>query len=118
VSDPNDLGTGPVGSAASRDAEPREYQTVGALHFGSFEGWPENRVQAHIDGRGLFAPHPVLMGVATASLGFLLQMLAHGVTKNTFADPYTIRGALLDEGFDPATLMGTDPKNPGPSNVR
>jgi hypothetical protein len=92
--------------ATSDSWESREYRTVGQIHFKHFEGWPENRVQSHIDGRGLLPSKPLFYGLAagTAGLGLALQALAHRIERDSYKDPYAVRDILLQQKFDQATL--------------
>lgn len=104
------------------DADPgqpwqsREYQTKGQLHFKSFAGWPEDRVQAHIDGRGLLPSREDLIGTAVGTLGlvFPFQALSHRIEYDVYQNPYLVRDVLLGQGFDRATLEGPERRSQTP----
>jgi hypothetical protein len=85
------------------DWSSREMKASGSLHIKHFEGWPESKVQAHIDRHGL-----LLASKWWWLLPFvpLTQMLIHGLTYYSYEDVYGIRDLLLAEGWDPLPLKG------------
>lgn len=93
--------TAPQDSPQSWDS--RERRAVGALHFKHFEGWPEAQVQAHIDPRGLLLHSDLWWIVPVVPLA---QMLAHAADPTGYREVYRIRSLLLEQGWDPAPLLG------------
>ena len=93
--------TDPQDSAQSWDS--RERRAEGALHFKHFEGWPEAKVQAHIDPRGLLLHSDLWWIVPVVPLA---QMLAHAADPTGYREVYRIRSLLLEQGWDPAPLLG------------
>jgi len=81
----------------------REKRADGALHFKHFSGWPEAKVQAHIDPHGLLLHSPLWWLMPVIPLG---QMLAHAADPTGYTEVYTIRDLLLDQGWDKAPLTG------------
>jgi hypothetical protein len=83
--------------------ETREKRATYALHFKHFQGWPQGKVQAHIDKIGLYAGgkdapdiSPVVMGIP-----HLIDYCRHG-----WADVFAIREGLLQQGWYKAALSG------------
>jgi hypothetical protein len=94
--------TNPQDSPDSWDS--REKRADGALHFKHFAGWPEAKVQAHIDPHGLLLHSPLWWLMPVIPLG---QMLAHAADPTGYTEVYAIRDLLLDQGWDKAPLTGT-----------
>lgn len=83
--------------------ESRERRAEGALHFKHFSGWPEAQVQAHIDPYGLLLQSELWWLVPVVPLG---QMIRHGADPTGYAEVHKIRALLLEQGWDPAPLLG------------
>jgi hypothetical protein len=75
-------------AASKEDWSSAEMRAVGSLHFKHFPGWPENKVQAHID-------H--FWGWTT---------VPHWFTYSSYKDPFRARAILLEQGWDRAALLG------------
>lgn len=93
--------TDPQDSPDSWDS--REKRGDGALHFKHFTGWPEEKVQAHIDPHGLLLHNPLWWLMPVIPLG---QLLAHAADPTGYTEVYTIRELLLDQGWDKGPLTG------------
>jgi hypothetical protein len=86
----------------------REKHGVCSLHFKHDKdwGWPETKVQAHIDPFGPFIGS--YLWFATTS-GWM-QAGIHLVTEEEYKNVWAIRDILLGQGWDPATLTSVDRK--------
>ena len=82
----------------------REKRASGALHFKHFSGWPQSKVQAHIDRVGLgFGGgwSPPVLGPIIMGPGHLADYCRHG-----WEDVFGIRKILLEQGWDQQPLSG------------
>lgn len=80
-----------------------EKRATGALHFKHFSNWPEGKVQAHIDQAGLWAGNPYLWWANPVTWS------RHAVDYlfiDSYQDVFGIRNILLQQGWDPDTLLG------------
>lgn len=83
----------------------REKRSTGSLHvkhWGSF-------TEVHIDYYGLVMSDAAWW-FPPAQVG---QMIAHGLSQDSYRDVYRLRGMLLAQGWDRATLLGTSPTPQG-----
>ena len=78
-------------------------RSVGALHFKHFPGWPENKVQAHIDPYGARLHSDLWFLVPVVPLG---QLLAHLADPTGYTEVFRVRALLLEQGWDAAPLVG------------
>jgi hypothetical protein len=67
--------------------ESRERVPVASLHIKHFDGWPADKLQAHID------PH---------GIGGLIRWLRHVCDYNGYRDVRRIRRLLIAAGLDPS----------------
>ena len=85
----------------------REKRADGSLHFKHFWGWPEKKVQAHIDQAGLLLRSAAWWLTIVVPL---VQMGRHGVEylfdHDDFTDVFGIRDILLDQGWWAEPLVG------------
>ncbi|PWB58134.1 MAG: hypothetical protein C3F18_03015 [Nitrosomonadales bacterium] len=81
----------------------REMSSRGSLHFKHFKGWPETKVQAHIDQYGLLLRSKWWWLLPIVPL---IQMAIHGLTYESYKDAFGVRDILLAQGWDPAPLKG------------
>jgi hypothetical protein len=89
--------------ASPDEWESREKRAEGALHFKHFTGWPVAQVQAHIDPQGLLLQNNLWWLVPVVPLG---QMIRHGADPTGYVEVHRIRAMLLEQGWDPAPLLG------------
>ncbi len=85
----------------------REKRASGSLHFKHFRGWPEEKVQAHIDQAGLLLRSPawwLTLVVPLVQMGRHLVEYLFGY--DDFTDVFGIRDILLGQGWWAEPLVG------------
>ena len=79
----------------------REKRLSGALHLKHFHGWPEAKLQAHIDRTGFTLRWWWWLLPPVA----LLVMLFHAAEPRSYQDVVRIRRMLLEQGADSRILL-------------
>ncbi|GEM_PF-2196482 len=87
-----------------------EHRFYGALHIKHFEGkdpykWPVNRVQFHIDEVG-WRGFAAKTTKSVMNPRIWIPALLHGLSYDSYKDPYIARKILLGQGWDPEPLLG------------
>ena len=77
-----------------------EKRATGSLHFKHFNGWPNNKVQAHIDQAGLWLGHRELWWAGIPVTG-----PRHLANYDSYQDVFGIRDILLEQGWDRQPLL-------------
>jgi len=81
-----------------------EKRVTGALHFKHFAGWPQDKVEAHIDQAGVWLGSKLFFWA-----GLPVTLIRHGLTLDSYQDPFGIRTILLEQGWDRQSLLGVAP---------
>ena len=81
--------------------ESREVRVRAALHLKHFDGWPPDRIQAHIDPWGLAVPAAFWLTV----LGPPVVALLHALSPDGYRNVDRIRRILLCQGCPEADLQ-------------
>jgi hypothetical protein len=92
----------------------RERRAIGSLHFKHFKGWPDDKVQAHIDPQGLLLSSDLFWLLPVLPLG---QMLLHALNYWEYKNVGRVRALLIEQGAPRELLCGSAARPDRPAEL-